>query len=126
MFLRALPDLIVCLQVEAEASEPANDRPPRPCHCPSAARYIADGIPLYGRNVCSKVFGPIPTSNMYVFTEDLARAEHCVWPKAAEGTYTDLAVRIDEFTAFLQKEIDQHERTRNQPIVLRPGIFDDD
>ena len=93
LFRRALPNLIVCLEANADATEPADDRPTRSSHCPSAARYIAEGIPLYGRNVCSNIFGPILTSNMYFFTEDLTRAEHCVWPRAADGTYTDLAVR---------------------------------
>lgn len=71
----------------------------------SAGSLISQEMPVCGQNAHSHLFEQILTSNMYVFSEDLTRAEHCVWPTAPGGTYTELAVKIDEFESYLRKEI---------------------
>lgn len=78
----------------------------QPCDAVSSAgRLLAKELPVYGWNVGSHVFERILTSNMYVFSEDLTRAEHAVWPTVADGNYTYPAVKIEEFKAYLHREI---------------------
>lgn len=71
----------------------------------SAGQRLAREIPVYGRNTCSQAFEPLLTNTPYVFSEDLMRAEHAVWPTAPGGTYIDPAVKVEEFNAYLRKEI---------------------
>jgi len=116
MFLKVFPNRIVRL----------GQAPWDPSSYTSAAgSFITGEIPAYGRNACSRNFEQIVTSNMYFLSEELTRAEHCVWPTAPNGTYTDLAVEIVEFDAFLQQE-KERDKTYSYPLVLRPGTFDDD
>ena len=116
LFLKVFPHRIV--RLEQRSWKPID-------YVSSAAGFISREIAIYGWNACSRVFEPIVTSDMYVFSEDLMRAEHCVWPTASDGTYTDLAVNTAELDAYLQKEI-EWKRTRSYPVMLRPGTFDDD
>lgn len=116
MFLKVFPNRIVRLgQAPWDPSS----------YTSTAGSFIMGEIPVYGWNACSRSFEEVITSNMYFLTENLPRAEHCVWPTAPNGTYTDLAVKIVEFDAFLQKE-KERDKTYSYPLVLGPGTFDDD
>lgn len=48
-----------------------------------------------------------------------------VWSSASDGTYMDLAAKIDAFDVYLQKKKERN-KPRSYPIVLRQGTFDTD
>ncbi len=97
MFVKAFPNRIASMNVSPTG--PLRDE------VGSAGMVVARELPLYGRNASSNVFEPIRPINMFVLSEDLTRAEHRMWPTAPGGTYTDLAVKVDEFNTYLHKEI---------------------
>ncbi len=97
MFLKAFPNRIASMNVSP--TDPLRDE------VGSAGMVVARELPLYGRNASSKIFEPIRPIHMFVLSEDLTRAEHKMWPTAPGGTYTDLAVQVDEFNSYLRKEI---------------------